>query len=175
MGLDYLNLDEITRASMADQVQRDIADGSLYVSARLNPLGIREWPDLLLSAVETGNDDSLAAEVVSRDLLKSHEESQRNGKPYTKKVPSTAAVTLAEGEFNRFYLRGIAARAVDEGREVEIYRGRESASPRSESQDLVGKRLAGADLLNDLRSDVRVDGALNLPPGPNSGLTGKLV
>ncbi|WP_400159842.1 hypothetical protein [Arthrobacter sp. BPSS-3] len=175
MGLDYPNLDEATRASMTDEVQFDIANGSLYLSTRLNPQGTREWPDLLLSAVETGNDDSLAAEVVSRELLKSHEESQRNGRPYTKKVPSTAAVTLAEGEFNRFYLRGIAARAVEEGREVEIYRGRESASPRAESQELVGNRLAGADLLNDLRSNVGVDSALKLPPGPNSGLTGKLV
>lgn len=175
MGLDYLNLDQATRASMTAEVELDISNTSLYVSSRLNPQGIREWPGLLLSAVDSGTDDTLAAGIVSRGLLKSHEESQRNGVQHTKKVPVTAATTLAEGEFNRFYLRGVAARALAEGREVEIYRGRESTSPRAESQALVGKRLTGGDLLKDLRSNVGVDGALRLPPGPNSGLTGKLV
>lgn len=175
MGLDYLSLDQDTRASMATEVGLDNSNTSLYVSPRLNPQGVLEWPELLLAAVNSGTDDTLATEIISRGLLKTHEESQRNGTPYIKKVPVTAATTLAEGEFNRFYLRGVAVRGLVESREIEIYRGRESSNPRAESQALVGKRLSAGELLDDLRSHIGVDGALKLPPGPNSGLTGKLV
>lgn len=174
MGLDFRNLDPDTRLAMAAEVERDTAAGSLYISPRLTEKGAREWPDLLLSAVAKGTDDSLAAELATRGLLKTQEESHRNGKTFSKAVPATAARTLAEGEFNRMYLRGIASRGVLENREIEIYRGRSSANPRRESQALVGKRLVASSLLDDLRSHIGVDSALGLPPGPNSGLTGEL-
>jgi hypothetical protein len=87
----------------------------------------------------------------------------------------TAASTLAEGEFNRFYLRGIARRGLEEGRDIEIYRGRASSNPRPESQALVGQHLSANALLDDLRAHIGVDSTLGLPPGPNSGLTGKLI
>ena len=100
---------------------------------------------------------------------------RRNGKPYSKAVPANAASTLAEGEFNRFYLRGIASRGVDENRQIEVYRGRPSSTPRRESEALLGQHLVAGALLTDLREHIGVDSALGLPPGPNSGLTGRLV
>lgn len=175
MGLDYRSLDSATRAAMAAEVERDAAAGYMYISPRLTEHGAREWPDLLLAAVETGTDDWLARELSIRGLLKTHEESHRNGKPYSKAVPVTAPSTLAEGEFNRFYLRGIASRGLADNRDIEIYRGRASTIPRPESQALVGQRLAAGALLDDLRAHVGVDSALGLPPGPNSGLTGRLI
>jgi len=175
MGLDYRSLDSATREAMAAEVERDAAARSLYISPRLTEQGANEWPELLLSAVKTGTDDSLARELSTRRLLKTHEESHRNGKPYTKAVPATAASTLAEGEFNRFYLRGIASRGLAENRVIEIYRGRASSRPRPESEALIGERLAAGALLDDLRAHIGVDGALGLPPGPNSGLTGELI
>jgi len=37
MGLRYENLDETTRRYMNEEIERDIADGSIYISNRLNP------------------------------------------------------------------------------------------------------------------------------------------
>lgn len=175
MGLDYQSLDSATRAAMVAEIERDVAAGSLYISPRLTDQGVREWPDLLRSAAETGTDDWLARELSARGLLKSQEESRRNGKSYLKAVPVTAASTLAEGEFNRFYLRGIASRGVAENRQIEIYRGRASSNPRRESAALLGQHLVAGALLTDLREHIGVDSALDLPPGPNSGLTGRLI
>jgi len=97
----------------------------------------------------------------------------RRGKPV--KVASNAPQRLAEGEFNRFFLRGLCLRAIDEGiDEVIVYRARASSSPRSESEALVGTRFDPKVLLNDLRENLGVDTALGLPPGPNSGLSARL-
>jgi hypothetical protein len=40
---------------------------------------------------------------------------------------------------------------------------------------MIGRRLNAQALLGDLRKHVGVDTALGLPPGPNSGLSGRLV
>lgn len=69
MGLDYQSLDSATRASMVAEIERDVAADSLYISPRLTDQGVREWPDLLLSAAETGTDDWLARELSARGLL----------------------------------------------------------------------------------------------------------
>lgn len=174
MGLDYRNLDGDTRLQMVGEIDRDIADGVLYYSPRLTEQGVREWPALLLGAAKSGTDDTLAQELTNRGLLNTHEESRRNGKVFLKRVPVTAPQTLAEGEFNRMYLRAVASRGILEGRAVQVYRGRASASPRTESEALVGHSFDPRSLLNDLRAHVGVDVALGLPPGPNSGLTGEL-
>jgi hypothetical protein len=91
------------------------------------------------------------------------------------KVPVTAPLTLAEGEFNRFFARGLCLRATEDGiAELEVYRARESAQPRAESLLLIGTRLNAAALLEDLRASAGVDTAMRLPPGPNSGLSVRL-
>lgn len=59
--------------------------------------------------------------------------------------------------------------------EIEVYRAKEVATPRSESIALIGRRLSVSALLGDLRVSVGVDTALGLPPGPNSGLSGRLI
>lgn len=69
MGLDYRNLDSATREAMAAEVERDAAARSLYISPRLTEQGANEWPELLLSAVKTGTDDSLARELSTRRAL----------------------------------------------------------------------------------------------------------
>jgi hypothetical protein len=140
-------------------------------------LRFRELPDVpgrLREALHSGADETLAQWLVTPGIVNSHEQSHRNGVPFTKKVPSNASSTLAEGEFNRFYLRGLCARALNEGAKVEIYRGRISGNPRTESEYLIGQVLEPAQLVRGLRSSVGGDTALGLPPGPNSGLTAKL-
>ena len=90
-------------------------------------------------------------------------------------VPLNAPETLAEGEFNRFYVRGLCACALDEGiNEVQVYRGKAVRSPRPQSQALIGKMIPAQALLEDLKQSPGVEPALGVPPGPNSGLTVRL-
>lgn len=105
MGLNYQDLDMATRAAMAAEIDRDVETGTLYISPRLTEQGAREWPDLLRAAVTRGTDDGLARQLISRALLHTQEQSHRNGKMFWKAVPVNAPATLAEGEFNRMYLR----------------------------------------------------------------------
>ncbi|WP_144377032.1 hypothetical protein [Rhodococcus pyridinivorans] len=136
MGLHYENLDDVTRGRLIDELERDMSNNSLYISPRLSPVGARAWPGLIRAAFLSGTDNSLAREVSMPGLLNLHEESHRNGVPYIKKMPANAPTMLAEGEFNRFYLRALAVRALDEGHQIEIYRGRPSSNPRSASEQL---------------------------------------
>ena len=104
------------------------------------------------------------------------EMSQRNGKPYAKRVPVNAAQTLAEGEFNRFYARGLCRRAITEDvGSVRVYRAKAVENPRTASVEMIGAHLDAASLLDDLRTHIAMDTALRLPPGPNSGLSVELV
>jgi hypothetical protein len=104
--------------------------------------------------------------------LKAIETSYRNGKSYEKKVPRDAPVILAEGEFNRFYVRAVCAIAFDRGQDqVVVYRAKNVVNPRVESIALVGSTVGARILLDDLRAHPGVDTALGVPAGPNSGLT----
>jgi hypothetical protein len=79
---------------------------------------------------------------------------------------------LAEGEFNRFYIRGLCVRALADGiDEVVVYRAKAVQNARSESEGKIGQRVSADALLVDLRLHKGVDTALGLPPGPNSGLS----
>lgn len=173
MGIFYKNLDDQTRKFMLKELEMDIEKGTLYISPRLNSRGQSMWAELLKEAIVGHNDDWLATQLSVRGCMKSHEERRlRSGKITVVKVPVTAPETLAEGEFNRFYARGLCARAIAEGiSEVVVYRGKQVRRPRSESQAMIGRRIDPTALLEDLRKSQGVEPALGIPPGPNSGLT----
>ena len=131
---------------------------------------------MLREAIERYDDDWLAVELHRRRHIKTHEQRRkRKGGVTVAKVPITASETLAEGEFNRFYARGLCARALADGiAEVEVYRRRAVAQPRPESQAKIGSKVPVKALLDDLRRSQGVEPALGIPPGPNSGLTVRL-
>lgn len=173
MGLSYRDLDDRTRQLMLAEVDRDIAASTLFLSDNLSASGQADYPDLLRNAIRTGNDDTLAAEI--RGRLNSHEKPRRLKSGGFSKPPvmrSNAQEMLAEGEFNRFYIRGLCVRALEEGlSEVVVYRAKSVQHARSSSEQMIGTRVAAEALLNDLRRRPGVDTALGLPPGPNSGLS----
>jgi len=170
-----VNLDATTRPHMIDEINRDIAGGTLYMSPRLSEAGRRDYPALLLDGAEHGDAGSLAAQLRIGGRLNATELSSRNGKTYSKQVPGNAAETMAEGEFNRFYARGLCLRAMEEGiGKVTVYRAKEVASPRLESEAMIGVAVSAAQLLEDLRVNVGVKPTLGIPPGPNSGLSIRL-
>lgn len=175
MGLRYESLDTNTRPYVHREIDEDVRAGRLYTSKRLNDRGRAQWPALLTEAVDAHDDDWLAAQIRGRELLDAYEERKTKTGTTTVKVPVTAADTLAEGEFNRFYARGICARAIAEGiSAVVVCRGKAVSNPRPESDALIGRRLSPEALLNDLRGSIGVDTALGVPGGPNSGLTVRL-
>jgi hypothetical protein len=176
MGLDFADLDDATRQHMLAELERDLSTDNLYLGKYLSAAGETKYPKLLREAIESGTDDSLAAALTAPGLFKSHYEKKKPSGGFTNaKVPHTANRTLAEGEFNRLYLRGICLRALAEGTDsIEIYRARASSNPRAESEAMIGTRLNATALLNDLRANTGVDLALGLPPGPNSGLSGRV-
>lgn len=177
MGLTLEDLVDTTRQYMLAEFERDLTRGSLYYSKWFSGQGKRDYPELCRLAILTGSDETLAAALSSPGIfVERYEKSTPKGGTTTAAVPYTAPVTFAEGEFNRFYLRGLCARLIAEGGErIEIYRARASARARTASEALIGSTLDPAELLEDLRANTGVDTALGLPPGPNSGLSGRVA
>ncbi|WP_426764334.1 hypothetical protein ACP3TD_17955 [Pseudarthrobacter sp. 1G09] len=174
--MELLNLDKPVRNHMSQEIERDVQGGVLYVSRRLTDEGASSWPDLLLAAAVSGTPKSLAESLFSTSALRLTETSQRNGKQYEKAVPINAAETLAEGEFNRFYIRAVCLQATKLGHDdVEVYRAKAVVNPRIESEDLIGSRFSAGRLLGDMRTSTWAESVFGLPPGPNSGLSVKIV
>jgi len=177
MGLNYESLDANVRKYMVEELDLDISTGRLYISPRLTSGGARAWPDLLREAFLKYDDDWLASQIRALGIMRETEERRGpKGNIIKARVPDTAPDTLAEGEFNRFYIRGLCRHVLQSGgTEVEVYRGKEVTNPRPESQAMIGKRLPAQRLLEDLRVSQGVEPSLGLPPGPNSGLTVRRV
>ncbi len=175
MPLQYENLDPITRRHALAELDQDLQSGAFHASERLRPTAIAEYQRLLRDAVRYYDDRWL--EEHAPDLLVDFEYRRtRSGGQMTAKLPDMAARMLAEGVFNRYYMRGIALRAIEEGREVvEVYRARLSLEPRTESAALEGRRLTARDVLNYLRGQSSEDLTVASLGRPNSGLSVRLV
>lgn len=176
MSLFLASLDELTRQQMINEIDNDIANGKLYMSPRLSLAGQNDYPILLREAAEKHDDSWLAANLRQNGRLSATEPRRKpSGGTTMAKVPVTAPETLAEGEFNRFYIRGLCQRAIQEGiPQLIIYRAKQVSSPRADSEAKIGAKVDPQKLLDDLRIHQGIDTALGLPNGPNSGLSVKL-
>jgi hypothetical protein len=175
MPLQYENLDPATRRHAIAELDGDLASGAFHASDRLRPTAISDYQRLLRDAIRYYDD--LWLEERASDLLMDFEpRTTRSGAQTTAKVPEMAARMLAEGDFNRYYMRGVALRAIDEGRQVvEVYRARLSLEPRPESAELEGHRLSARDVLDYLRGQRVEDATVVRLARPNSGLSIRLV
>ncbi len=176
MSLYYANLDDRTRQLMLEEVEYDIARNQLHISPFLSGQGEHDYANLLKEAIQNGSDESLAANLrAHRRINRALPRRQPKGGFSIAAAPSNAADILAESEFNRFYIRGLARRAIEEGiAELVIYRAKPVQSPRPESEALIESTLSPQDLLVDLRSHPDEPPALGVPSGPNSGLSVRL-
>jgi hypothetical protein len=175
MALYLRDLDERTRTMMLMELDYDHEQGALYLSNRLSDAGRARYPEMLRDAIRDGDDGTLAAALAHPETFVTHEVAHRKGKPYQKRVRRDANRLLAEGEFNRFYLRGLCRRAMeDEIESLVIYRAKEVAEPRPESEAKIGSRIEARSLLQDLRERIGMDTLLGLPPGAGSGLSAHL-
>lgn len=176
MPLDLLNLDAQTRRYVLEEFERDVSGGRLYSSRFFSPEGVARYPDLVRRAITEGSDATLAAELAATPgmFVSHYEKGTPSGGTTMAKVPVTAPVTTAEGEFNRFYIRGLCRRVIEAGGGVvEVYRARESSWARPESEALIGARIDAAELLEDLRTHIGEEPTLL--PAVNSGLSVRLI
>lgn len=171
MGFNFENLDDDIRNLMLDEIDMDIKNNTLYLSKRLNYHGQSKYPELLKKAIIEGNDSTLAADLRYENYWEEKEPRRtRNGIKYTK-VPSNANETLAEGEFNRFYIRAMCRKSILNGNELQVCRSKQVRNPRQESEAIIGKSVDSKSLLKDLQNNIGKVTLLGVPAGPNSGLS----
>lgn len=177
MALSYRNLDEKTRFFMLEEIRFDINRDCLYISGRLNEYGRQVYPALLIESARTGNDTDLADALRNGDCFNPTYQRKKPKGGYSQvQMPSNAPESLAEGEFNRFYIRALCRKVIDErAGALRVYRARPSTTPRPESERMVGTLVNAEALLSDLRQNIGIDTHLGVPQGPNSGLSVEAV
>ena len=171
---NFFNLDKKTRDFMISEINWAIKNNELYFSKRFIDNQEEKWKKLLLEAAQNHDEHWLAFEIENNLMLKGFEAARKPKGGYTTKhVPDTASETLASGQFNRYYILGLSQRAIEEGKNtLEVYRAKESQSPRQESEVLIDQKLNTAKLIEQLRP---VDSSFKSELlKPNSGLSVKL-
>lgn len=172
---NLVNLDAV-RQEMIAEIKADIEAGKLYISDRLNPEGKANYPKMLLIAAESMDIEGFCQILGMAFFSPTYLRKTPSGGVTQAKMPYNANETLCEGEFNRFYIRAVCIKAISLGQETVIaYRARPSTNPRPESLRLEGREFQAEQLLNDLREKIGVDTVLGLPPGPNSGISVKMI
>jgi hypothetical protein len=174
MKLNLVDLNKV-RDIMLKEVESDIGNGDLYISSRLSPSGKIDYPDLLKISIQNHDSIWLATQLLLNFRMSTHESRKTKNVATQVRIPIGANETLAEGEFNRFYIRGLCIYAIqNKVQSLTVYRAKSSLNPRQESLMKIGTSVDPIILLNDLRSNTGIDTALGLPAGPNSGLSVKL-
>src|SRR4030042_104979 len=163
-----------TRELMVQEIELANSSGNIYYSKRFNEVGNAQWVELLTEAAREHDEHWLASQIKSRGLMKARETSKTpSGGSTTKDVPDIAAETMAEGQFNRFYILGVLRRAMLEGKtHVSVYRAMKRSEHRPESDAMIGTRIPVGQLLKELR-DVHTSLNHDLVK-PNSGLSVRL-
>ncbi|HLO33233.1 MAG TPA: hypothetical protein VK249_29060 [Anaerolineales bacterium] len=178
MALYFENLDDRTRQLMLDEMEYDVAHNQLHISPFLSGQGERDYANLLREALESGSDETLAQHLREhRRILRTLPRRNPKAGGYSiAATPENAAQVLAESEFNRYYIRALARRAIEDGiSELVVYRAKPVSNPRPASEARVETTLSPEELLEDLRSHPGDEPpTLGVPSGPNSGLSVRL-
>ncbi len=175
MPLKFANLDERTRKYMLEEIEMDAQREKIYVGSYLSDIGRDDWRSLIEEAARAGSAATLAVQLRQKGRLSATAPRKTKNGITMVNVPVTANETLAEGEFNRFYIRALCRCAIEDGiSQVEVYRAKQVDVPRPESEAKIGALVDPAALLEDLRESVGVSTATGFP-GPNSGLSVKLA
>ena len=175
MPLMYENLDPTTRRFALEELDWDEEHHRAHVPDRVRPEAQKEYLARLRDALRY-YDDQWLEDHVDELLVDFETRKTRSGGQATARIPTGAARMIAEGDFNRYYMRGVAARAAADGRQVvEVYRARLSLEPRTASSELEGTRITATDLLNELRGLSGEAPTISRLGKPNSGLSVRMV
>jgi hypothetical protein len=170
VALRYENLDDKTRAYMLAEYDMDSATGRVYVCKRLSDEGRRAFPALLRQAIAEHDDAWLSGRLRALTLVTTYSGTGPLG--IGEQVPEI----IAEGEFNRYYMRGLCARAVHEGVEqLQVYRAKVVATRKTSLLQHIGQMVSPAKILAEFHTAHRSDPALASPYGADTGLSMRLV
>lgn len=172
MRYSFLNLDESTRAVMLEEYQVDLELGTLYKSKAMNDLGLTKYPELFIVAIQSGNEQTLAASLPWQFFLPTNS----RGAKTMKNIHEVVACN----DFNRYYMRAMIVRALKEDFDIEIYRAKASIEQRIRSVYAIGTVIKDAnqkqEILKMLRNPENCFAlAERILFQPNSGLSLKLV
>lgn len=125
MAMSYEELDQITRQHMLAELQSEQGTANAYRSKALSQQGLATFPDLLRSAITSGNEVSLTQAISDAALWNPDEEYTRNGVTRIRQRNiEHSSQRLALAEFSTWYVRGLAKRLLEEGvSNCQIYRG----------------------------------------------------
>lgn len=167
MGTIYADLDDQTRRFMLQEFDQDVEAGGPYIGKTLSVNGVEAYPELLRKALASHDPQWLESQLSADGLMSRMQGSRR--------VSVDAAKKLSEGEFGRYYARGVCRLALEAGddADVEVYRARHSNSPRSSSQLIEGQTLKASEIL-ELNRLSRTDPGMGIP-AVNSGLSVRLL
>lgn len=174
MKFNFTHLDDHTRKLMMEEIARATDNDQIYISTRFNAIGSGKWVAWLTDAAESHDEHWLAYQIeVSGGMTEFEGRAKPSGGYSVAHVPHTAAETIAEGQFNRFYIAGVCRRAIEAGQShVTIYRARHRGEPRPESTALEGTMTDAQALLEKVRNNQASFGCAMLKP--NSGLSVQL-
>ena len=177
MSFYFENLDHETREHKLREIDLDASTGTLFISPRIRP-GCEQFYVHGLRSAARAHDEEWLADQIRKQRLLLHEEQRPTpaGGVVTLRVPLTAADSLASGEFNRFYARGLCARALDGNMtQVEVYRAKAVPQLLPQAEQLIGRRVPAASLLRGLRAWRVAGQTLTLPFDPASGMSIRLI
>ena len=138
----FPNLDKTTRLIMIAELERDLnkaneagklnrlttlpnEKGLFYIPKSIKPDFVCAYKRILRNAFERGDVESLMKNLISNFF----KDKDKNGK----KIPSNIREMVAFSDFNRYYIRAILVRAIEENKPVTVYRAKQSVNERQES------------------------------------------
>ncbi|MGA7615367.1 MAG: hypothetical protein WBX15_09310 [Thermoanaerobaculia bacterium] len=156
MPLTFEHLDEHTRQLMLLEFTADASVRALYFSPRLSVRGRIRYAVQMGTAIRNGTPDQLMVELNAPGILEESATSRRSRR-------SSAAARIAEEEFNRYYMRAVCRRALEEGIEaVEVSRSIHARIGRRRIEPVIGKLLPARSLLAELRSHLELGTILGI-------------
>jgi len=151
---DFQNLDDSLRRLMLQAINEAAASNNVYLSTRFNSIGQTNWLRLLKQAAENHNEHWLAFQLETIGAFKATENVRKPSGGYTSKhIPHTASETIADGQFNRFYMLGLCKSASSIGKtHLEVYRAKTRNAPRTSAQTLIGSQIGIAEVESQLKT-----------------------
>jgi hypothetical protein len=161
---------------MEEEMTYDLSRNHLHISPYLSGQGVHDYPNLLREAITHGDETTLADSLGQhRRITRTNPRRQPQGGYNLVTVPANVAETIAEDAFNRYYMRALCRRALEDGVEqLIVYRAKAAQAPRARSEELVETAVDPAKLLEDLRAHTGEETQLGIPGGPNSGISVRL-
>lgn len=170
--MNFEELDETTRKYMLQEFQAEEKSGNPYRSDTMTAEGLSNVVQIVEKALTEGNEITLARDLARPSYWKPTTTSHRGNTVYQRKInPETAASVFALGEFNTWYVRGLAKKLMEEGQTLcEIYRAESAAQPRCECSVYEGKPIELSKIYAGHRvkyHPVKNNSAFSIPSGPN--------